>query len=99
MPLGLEVDLGPNDIVQIGTQLPPDTERGTCPPLRATYIVAKRSPISATAELFCADASSDWLNVNRCVGVLIVTTILRFLPRDARGAKRGIAIVILSVCL
>jgi len=51
MPLGKEVGLGPGHIVldrdPMGTQLP------TAAPLhfRPTPIVARRSPISATAEL------------------------------------------------
>ena len=51
MPLDTEVDLGPGHIVFDGAQLPP--ERGTADPpsLRPKFIVAKRSPISATTEL------------------------------------------------
>jgi len=52
MPLGTEVGLGPGDIVSDGDQLPP-TERGTAPTsshFRPMSIVAKWSPISATAE-------------------------------------------------
>ena len=49
MPLGTEVDLGPGDIVLDGDTAAP--ERGTAAPsFRPTSIVAKRSPISATAE-------------------------------------------------
>jgi len=52
MPLGTEVGLylGPSHIVFTGTQLRP--KRGTIAPFfRPMSIVAKRSPISATAEL------------------------------------------------
>jgi len=49
MPLDTEVDLGPGDIVLDGDTAAP--ERGTAAPsFRPTSIVAKRSPISATAE-------------------------------------------------
>jgi len=47
MPLGTEVGLGPGDIVLDGTQLP---KRGTAAPPLFGH-VAKRSPISTTAEL------------------------------------------------
>jgi len=51
MPLHAEVDLGPSHIDLDGAQLSP-LERGTAAPsLRTMFIVAKRSPISATAEL------------------------------------------------
>jgi len=51
MPLGTEVALGPGHIVLDGDPATP-TERGTAPPtFRPMSIVAKRSPISATAEL------------------------------------------------
>jgi len=49
MPLGTEVRLGPGDIVLDGYPAPP--KMGTAPlTFRPMSIVAKRSPISATAE-------------------------------------------------
>jgi len=52
MPIGKEVVLGPGHIVLDGdpveTQRPPQQPLST---LQAMSIVAKRSPISATAEL------------------------------------------------
>jgi len=51
MTLGTDVGLGPGDIVLDGNPAPP-TERGTAAPtFRPVSFVAKRSPISATAEL------------------------------------------------
>jgi len=52
MPLDTEVGLGSGDIVLDGDPAPP-TEKGTAarPHFRPMSIVAKRSPISATAEL------------------------------------------------
>ena len=54
MPHGMEVGLGPCDIVLDGTQLSP-MESGTAmtaaPTFRPMSIVAKQSPISATVEL------------------------------------------------
>jgi len=51
MPLGTKVGLGPDDIVLDGDPALP-AERGTAAPtFRPVSIVAKRSPISATAEL------------------------------------------------
>jgi len=50
MPLGMEVGLGPGEIVLDGNPAP--RKDGAQPPtFRPMYIVAKRSPISATAEL------------------------------------------------
>ena len=51
MPLGTEVGLGPGDTVRWGPSSP--TERGTAAPptFWPMSIVAKRLPISATAEL------------------------------------------------
>jgi len=53
MKLGMEVGLGLGHIVLDGNPAPP-TERGTeLPPnFRPMCIVVKRSPISATGELF-----------------------------------------------
>ena len=52
MPLGTEVGLGPDHIVLDGAHPPKNKggERGTAPNFRPISIVAKRSPISATAE-------------------------------------------------
>jgi len=49
MPLGMKVSFGPSDIVLDGDPAPP-TGRGTAAPTFVS-IVAKRSPILATAEL------------------------------------------------
>jgi len=54
MPFGVEVSLGPGDIVLDGNQAPL-TEMGTAappPPIFGACLVAKRSPISATAKLW-----------------------------------------------
>ena len=51
MPLGTEIGVGQGHIVLDEDPATP-TERGTAAPtFRPTSIVAKRSPISATAEL------------------------------------------------
>jgi len=51
-PLGTEVGLSQGDIMLDGDQTPPPTERSTAATtLPLTSIVAKRSPISASAEL------------------------------------------------
>ena len=50
MPLGRKVGLGPGEIMLDGDPVP-RTERGTASPCsRPMSVVAKRSPISATAE-------------------------------------------------
>ena len=68
MPLGKEVDLGPGDIVLDGD--PVETQTTQQPlPLSAHAYMAKRSPISATAELlFCLSdcLSVTLLNVRVC---------------------------------
>ena len=52
MPLGTEVGLGPGDIVLDGDSAhPPPKGYSPLPNFRSMFIVAKRSPISATAEL------------------------------------------------
>ena len=50
MPLGMEVGLGPEDVVLEGTRAPPPQKMGTAPTFRPMSVVAKRSPISATAR-------------------------------------------------
>ena len=53
IPFGGKVGLGPGQatLCYMGTQLsPPPPKRGTAPNFRPMSIVAKRSPISATAE-------------------------------------------------
>jgi len=49
MPLGMEIDLGPGYIVLDGEASPQRKKAQQPPTFRAMYMVAKRSPISATA--------------------------------------------------
>jgi len=53
MPLGTKVGLGPRDIVLDGDPAPHGKGHTAAPPplFRPRLIAAKRSPISATAEL------------------------------------------------
>ena len=51
MPLGTEVGLGPGHIVLDGDPALPQKGAQQPPTFRPMSIVAKRSPISATAEL------------------------------------------------
>ena len=63
VPLGTELGLGPGHIVLDGAQLPHGKAHSSpTPSFRPMSIVAKRSPISATAELLCSSMSSA--NVN-----------------------------------
>jgi len=55
MSLGKEVGLGPGRIVLHGDPAPPH-KRGTDLNFRPMFIVAKRLPISATAEHLCCFA-------------------------------------------
>ena len=50
MSLGVNVSLGPGDIVSDGDPAPLESGTTTAPSFRPMSIVAKRSPISATAE-------------------------------------------------
>jgi len=52
MPLSMEVGLGLGHVALDGHPAPPPTERGTeAPTFWPMHIVAKRSPVSATAQL------------------------------------------------
>jgi len=53
MPLGTEVGLVPGRIVLDGDTAPPRKGAQQLPTFRPMSIVAKRLPISATAELLC----------------------------------------------
>jgi len=50
MPLGMEVSLGPGDIVFDGYPGPPKKGRSTPSTFQPMSVVGKRWPISATAE-------------------------------------------------
>jgi len=51
MPLGTELSLGPGHIVLDGDPAPPQNGDTAAPTFQPMFIMAKRSPISATAEL------------------------------------------------
>jgi len=61
MPLSTEVGIGPGHILLDGDPASP-TERGTAAPrsFRPMFIVAKWSPISATAELMFEITPGHW---------------------------------------
>jgi len=59
MPLGKEVGLGPGHIVLDGDPVGTQPPQQPLPALRSMSIVAKRSPISATAELLFALSSTS----------------------------------------
>jgi len=62
MPLGAKVGLGPDHIVLHGEWGPNSPQRGTVPNFRPMSTVAKRSPISATAENLLLQV---WVNRTR----------------------------------
>ena len=72
MPLRTKVGLGPGHIVLDGDPTPPyPTKRGAQPPIFAPSVVAKRSPISATAEhlfvlILCCSIFVFGMNVSSC---------------------------------
>ena len=51
MPIGAEVGIGPGDTVLDGDPAAPAERSRAAPTFRLMHILAKRSPISATAEL------------------------------------------------
>jgi len=60
MPHGMELGLGPGNTVLDRDSAPPPTERGTAfPTFQAMSVVAKRSPISATAELLLSPMNKN----------------------------------------
>jgi len=76
MPLGREVGLGPGNIVLDGDPAP-FPRRGTAPHFGSMSIVAKRSPISATAEhwyilsILYAFSVTLWLGLGLWLGYKI----------------------------
>jgi len=59
MPLGTEVGLGPGDFVLDGDQASPPPKGAQLPNFWPMSIVAKQSPISATAELLSVSAIKE----------------------------------------
>jgi len=83
MPLSTKVGLGPGDIVLDWDQAP-RMERGTA----AMSIVAKRSPISATAEHFLHTASYCHFSVNfTSLRMCTSRDSVQFLPHDTMLAQ------------
>jgi len=58
MKLGMEVGTGPGNIVLDGETARPSPKKGHSPNFRPMSIVAKRSPISATAEHLLVNIST-----------------------------------------
>jgi len=79
MPLGTEVGLGPCHIVLDGN--PASPQKGTAPNFRPMSIVAKRSPISATAEHL----------YNYTFDIIRRISVCR--RRDASGIVGGVAVL------
>jgi len=75
MPLGMEVDLGQGHIVLDGAQFCPPRKGAQQPPLSfwSMSIVAKRSPVSATAELLLALLLSAVFSVFSALRLLVRT--------------------------
>jgi len=105
MSLGMEVGLAPGHIVLDGYPAPLRFERGTSvPPLFITSVVAKRSPISVTAELFILN---DSLLLSSVLGNIRYTVIPPAGVRPMKvffegGGKFGLLKVVISlynVCL
>ena len=94
MPLGKEVGLGPGQIVLDGDPVGTQPPTAAPPHFRAMPIVAKRSTISATAELLLI---YSMVSVNRSIVsynkylVVVITVVVVF------TARRSYAIV--NICL
>ena len=75
MPLGTEVGLVPDDIVLDGDPAAPPSERSTAalPYFQPMSIVAKRSPISATAQLLFL--LSSFLTISKGVYFVILANV------------------------
>jgi len=73
MPLGREVDVGPGDIMLDGDPAPPEKGHST-PTFRLMSIVAKKWPISATAQLLFYYRSV----ISRVIFVLIVIVFVLY---------------------
>jgi len=74
MPLGKEVGLGPGHIALDGDPAPP-FPRGRAPSFRPMSTVAKRSPISATAEhlfYFGVRSTATSVSVGVCLPAYII---------------------------
>jgi len=69
MKLGMAVSLGPGHIVLDGDQLPTPKRGTAAPSFRSMSIIAKRSPISATAQLW------SLLSMNPCTISLKVSAV------------------------
>jgi len=92
MPLGKEVRLGPGDIVLGGDPAPPTERNTTAPPtFWCMSIVAKRSSISATAELLLEDDTSHDLTSAKTLAysehpevlqIIFLTSLQLLLSRD-----------------
>ena len=59
MPLGMEVGFGTGDIVLCGDPGRPERGTAAAPSFQPMSIVAKQSPISATAQLLFQHGTTD----------------------------------------
>ena len=74
MPLGTKVVLGSGHIVLHGDPAPPPQKKGHSPNFRPMIIVAKRSPILATAEhllLFINDIEDILCGTSVCMNLFV----------------------------
>jgi len=89
MPLGTEVGLGRGHIVLDGHPAPPRKGSQQPPTFRPMSIVAKRSPISATAEM---GVKIKLLFNFQCIGTYMhwtaSATVLRVVKGTAAGGSR-----------
>ena len=90
MPLGMEVELGPGHIVLDRDPSAPSWSIAfvylAAPSFRPVFIVTKRSPISATADILlhdiikdrdieCLDCNWQWMLWHRCLEMVFACTL------------------------
>ena len=90
MPLGTEVGLGPGDIVLDGDPALPTERVQQPPPLRPVFIVAKRSHVSATAELLLASSPVQVRSIAMIVSVYACLSARIYQKRHVRAARNFI---------
>jgi len=75
MPLGKEVSLGRRHIVLDGDPVGTQSSTAALPHFRPMPIVAKRSPISASAELVLKEGNSSVLSTVKYTAIRVLTNL------------------------
>jgi len=90
LPFGTEVDLGPGYIVLDGGDPATHPKRNTAPSFRPMSVVAKRSPISYTADhLLIFVSLPGWRPAGLC-SIAVTFFITDSIARSATASRAGI---------